>query len=256
MLQNKMAGNHEQERKAWRKAITATLAECNAIYRRLNVLLEDGDVYGESFYQPLLHEIDADGNRLPGVVDELKRILTPDAPMYGELKAICREDSGAICVFLEKEDGTPAFKGPQGDPLPMIVEKSDGASLYATTDMAAILYRVSHKDRNPVQILTDRLRQNLAELGGGLGADRIIYVVGSPAKHHFQTVFSTARATGWTERGGHPVPLEHVSFGSVLGEDRKMLRTRSGESARLKDLLDKAVECAEEQVRQTEADPE
>lgn len=257
LLQNKKQGDHTQERKAWEKARDATLAECNIIYKKLGVLLTDEDVCGESFYQPLLHEIEGEGaTRLPGVVDELRCILTEDAKQLGEFKAVCREDQGAICIFLEKPDGEPTFKGPQGDPLPMIIEKSDGASLYSTTDLAAILYRVAHKSRHPIQIHTPRLRENLDRLGGGLGVDRVVYVVGSPQKLHFEMLFPAARATGWPlKRSGH-VRLEHMSFGSVLGSDRKILRTRTGESIKLKDLLDEAVQRAEQLVRASEADPE
>ncbi|MCG8404397.1 MAG: arginine--tRNA ligase [Phycisphaerales bacterium] len=258
LLQNKKQGDHAQERKAWEKARDATLAECNVIYGKLGVLLEDEDVCGESFYQPLLHEIEGEDatRRLPGVVDELRSILTADAEQYGELKAICREDQGAICIFLEKPGGKPAFKGPQGDPLPMIIEKSDGASLYSTTDLAAILYRVAHKARHPIEVRTPRLHENLEKLGGGLGADRIIYVVGAPQKLHFEMLYPAAHATGWTRKGGRRVRLEHVSFGSVLGDDRKILRTRTGENIKLKDLLDEAVQREEQLVRESEADRE
>jgi len=185
------------------------------------------------------------------------------------IRAVCREDEGALCVFLEKADGSPVFKGPQGDPLPMIVQKSDGAFLYATTDLAAMALRINHVERQPIAFKTAQLPAVLRgeagrgpsgqpmPTGGGLGADRILYVVGAPQKLHFEMLFATVRALGWTRPGGRTreVRLEHVAFGSVLGEDRKMLRTRSGESVKLKDLLDEAVQRAEQLVRQTEADP-
>ncbi|MFQ5430625.1 MAG: arginine--tRNA ligase [Phycisphaerae bacterium] len=248
ILQGKTARPNDQELEAWRKAKAATLEECNRIYRRLGVLLCDEDACGESFYNALL----------PGVVEELQAVLRTTEGQEAEIRAICREDRGAVCVFFEKADGSPVFKGPTGDPLPMLIRKSDGASLYATTDLAAILYRVSHSEHHPIALRTESLRQTLGAepYHGGLGADRVIYVVGAPQKMHFQMLFATARALGWTKKPGATVALEHVSFGSVLGEDRRMLRTRSGESVKLKDLLSEAVRRAEDQLRRTEADPE
>lgn len=237
----------EQERLARRIAIEITLRACNHVYRQLGVLLCDADVRGESFYKPLL----------PGVVEELRDALKEPKATADGLRAVCRIDQGAVCVFLEKPDGSPAYKGPQGDPLPMLIQKSDGASLYATTDVAGALFRMSHPARHPIQLHSTSLAEALRNMGGGLGADRVIYVVGAPQKLHFEMFFATVRALGWTRKpDGTEVRLEHVSFGSVLGEDRKMLRTRSGESAKLVDLLDEAVQRAETQVRATEADPE
>lgn len=256
MLQGKTDRPKDQEYLAWQKAKEATLIECSKIYRQLGVLLTDADVCGESFYQPLLHEIEPDGKRRPGVVDELKLILeSPEGDVDG-LRAVCREDQGAICVFLDKADGTPAFKGPEGEALPMLIEKSDGASLYATTDIAAILYRVAHAENNPVQLATPGLQERLngEPFHGGLGADRVIYVVGAPQKLHFQMLFPTVHATGWTRKGDRLVQLEHVAFGSVLGDDRKMLKTRSGDSIKLKDLLDEAVQRARSIVAGMQAD--
>ncbi len=234
-----------QEQLAREIAIEITLAECNQLYRRLGVLLSDGDVRGESFYKSLLS----------GVVDELQLALKEPKAVAAGLRAVCRLDQGAICVFLEKPDGSPAFKGPQGDPLPMLIQKSDGASLYATTDVAGALFRMAHSTRHPIKLHTEKLAAALQGLGGGLGADRVIYVVGAPQKLHFEMFFATVQALGWTHKPvGGDVRLEHVSFGSVLGDDRKMLRTRSGESAKLADLLDEAVQRADAQVRATEAD--
>lgn len=197
------------------------------------------------------------------------------------LRAVCRDDQGAVCVFLEKPDGSPAYKGPQGDPQPMLIQKSDGAYLYATTDLAAIAYRINDCDSRPIAFQTAMLPAALREVRasaaaatargaptdsqpgslchtGGLGATRILYVVGTPQKLHFEMLFAVARALGWTRPGdgSREVKLEHVMFGSVLGEDRKMLRTRSGESVKLKDLLDEAVGKAREMIEQTEKDPE
>ncbi len=249
MLQGKTDRDNTQELEAWRRAKEATLKECSEIYRRMGVLLGDDDVCGESFYEPLLSHV------VHEVINEL--ITYREAP--DGLRVVCRRDKGAVCVFHEKPDGSPAFKGPQGDALPMIIQKSDGASLYATTDLAAALYRVAHPQRHPVRLQTRQLADllNRAPFNGGLGADRVIYVVGAPQKLHFEMFFPAVHALGWTKKpDGTRSRLEHVAFGSVLGDDRKMLRTRSGDSVRLRDLLQEAVERAEVMMRESERNAE
>ena len=247
---------------AWRIVTENSMAGVIALYQRLGVLLDDRHTCGESFYNPLL----------PGVVKELQVALGTDSQSTrgslhsADFVAVCREDQGAICVFLEKPDGAPAFKGPKGDPLPMILRKSDGAYLYATTDLAALAYRIYNLHKQRIKFHTRDLESAIVGLESlepnapisGLGADRILYVVGAPQRLHFEMLFATARALGWTRPGNRTtdVKLQHVPFGSVLGEDRKMLRTRSGESVKLKDLLDEAVARAEKLVRETEADPD
>jgi len=273
----------------WQVVSDSSMAGVIALYQRLGVLLHDPHTCGESFYNPLLS----------GVIDELRVALQPgagaaeqsrdregavvDAGVKAEplpqdlgsvrgaasprgIRAVCREDQGAICVFLEHPDGSPAFRGPQGDSLPMILRKSDGAYLYATTDLAALAYRIYNLHKQRIDFRTSSLPSAIIGLEsneprasrGGLGADRILYVVGAPQKLHFEMLFATARALGWTRPGNREkeVDLQHVPFGSVLGEDRKMLRTRTGESVKLKDLLDEAVNRAEQLVRQSEADPD
>jgi arginyl-tRNA synthetase len=121
-------------------------------------------------------------------------------------------EGGALCVFPE------GFKNREGAPLPVIVRKSDGGFGYAATDLAALRYRV-------------------AELQG----DRILYVVGSPQAQHFAMVFAVARLAGYVPA---TVRTEHVGFGSILGSDRKMMKTRSGETLRLIELLDEGREQA------------
>jgi arginyl-tRNA synthetase len=125
------------------------------------------------------------------------------------------EDAGAECVFLE--EGKP----------PVIVQKSDGGFNYATTDLAAIRYRFAP----PPQ---------------GDGARRVIYVTDAGQANHFAAVFEVARRAGWVPEGGR---LEHVPFGLVQGDDGKKLKTRSGDTVRLKDLLDEAVQRAEADLR-------
>ena len=214
----RLQSGDEEAQRIWRCIRRGTLLACQRIYDRLGVLLTEEDVRGESFYN----------DRLAETVDDLRRTLSGEAAA-----ATVREDQGALCVFHRNDKGEPAFTGSDGNPLPLIIRKSDGAYLYATTDLAAIRFRVRE-----------------------LHADRIIYVTGAPQALHFAMVFATARAAGWTRRpDGTDVRLEHVAFGSVLGEDRKILRTRSGENVKLKDLLDEAVARAAQLVRAGEADP-
>ena len=197
-------------RRVWEQICDLSRHAFRDAYGRLNVLLEDDDVCGESFYN----------DRLAPVVAELRELLAPGTGKRAEL----REDRGAECLFLTDEQGGPRFKNAEGEPLPMIIRKSDGAYLYATTDLAAMRYRVKE-----------------------LGADRVIYVTDARQKLHFQMLFAGARAIGWA---GDAVTLEHVSFGSVLGDDRKPLKTRTGENVKLRDLLDEAEKRAFELLQE------
>jgi len=130
-------------------------------------------------------------------------------------------DGGAQCVFLEGQDGTVS-QAP-----PVIVRKSDGGFNYATTDLAAIRYR-------------------FAAPPAGDGARRVIYVTDAGQASHFAGVFQVARRAGWVPEGGR---LEHVPFGLVQGEDGKKLKTRAGDTVRLKELLDEAVERCDADLR-------
>lgn len=188
----------------WRRLVAASTRYFNAVYRKLGVTLGDGDIAGESFYNP----------ELPGVIAEL------------EQKGLVRESEGALCVF------PPGFTGKEGQPLPLIARKQDGGYGYATTDLAAIRHR----------LLT-------------LGATRVIYVVGAPQSQHLAMVFEAARQAGWLRP---PARAEHAAFGSVLGPDKKMFKTRSGETVKLMALLDEGVERAAKIVREKnlELDPE
>jgi arginyl-tRNA synthetase len=122
------------------------------------------------------------------------------------------EDQGAKVVFVE------GFTNKEGDPLPLIVQNRHGGFGYATTDLAALRYRVQE-----------------------LGATRVLYVVDAGQSQHLAMVFAVARRAGWVPDG---VEVTHVPFGLVLGEDGKRLRTRSGDSVKLRDLLQEAVERA------------
>lgn len=128
--------------------------------------------------------------------------MLPEVAADLEGRGIAVIDDGALCAFVP------------GQEAPMIVRKGDGGFGYAATDLAAIRYRVNE-----------------------LGANRIIYVVGMPQSFHFEQVFAVARLAGYLPEG---VSAEHVGFGSVLGPDGKMLRTRSGETVTLQNLLDEA----------------
>jgi len=196
----KLQNNDREVCELWDKARSITLSACFEIYRLLAVGFSDEDVRGESFYKDMLSD----------VVGELKK------------KGLAVESEGAWCVF------PPGYKDKEGKPLPVIVQKSDGAYLYATTDLAAIRYRV-----------------------GELKADKIIYVTDSRQSLHFDMVFAVARKAGWAKP---ETELVHVTFGSVLGEAGKPLKTRSGENVKLKDLLDEAVERAREIVDEKNPD--
>jgi arginyl-tRNA synthetase len=174
----------------YEKARETTLRACFDIYHMLRIYFKDEEIRGESFYKDML----------AGIVQGL------------EDKGIAEKSDFAVCVFPE------GFKNKEGQPLPFIIQKSDGAYLYATTDLAAIRYRINE-----------------------LKADKIVYVTDSRQKLHFEMLFAVARMAGWV---GDDVELSHVMFGSVLGEDGTPLKTRSGENVKLKELLDEAVERA------------
>src|SRR5580704_3598791 len=136
------------------------------------------------------------------------------APTLAELEAagLAVSSDGALCVF------PPGFAGRDGAPLPLIVRKQDGGYGYATTDLAAIKHRT-----------------------GTLGATRLFYVVGAPQAQHFDMVFATARRAGWLVP---PAEARHIAFGSVLGPDRKVLKSREGDAIKLTRLIDEAIERA------------
>jgi arginyl-tRNA synthetase len=183
----------------WNNIVNMSLFECQSIYEKLGVTLNEKDVRGESFYKDMLKD----------VVQELQN------------RGIAVKSEGAVCVF------PPGFKNKDGEPLPMIIQKSDGAYLYATTDLAAIRYRVNV-----------------------LKADRIIYVTDARQSQHFAMLFKVAEMAGWNERDGKQVELVHVTFGSVLGENGKPLKTREGENIKLRELLEEAVAQARKIVEE------
>lgn len=170
---------------AWKRLVAQSETYFASIYQRMGVLLEPGDIRGESFYN----------DKLPGVIEQLKQ--------DGKLQT----SQGAGVVFVD------GFSDKDGNPLPMIVQKSDGGYLYATTDLAAIRYRVDE-----------------------LQASRIIYVTDARQSQHFAMAFNAAMDAGWLG----DAKLEHVPFGTVMGEDGKPFKTRDGDVVRLVDLIDEA----------------
>ena len=198
-----IAGLHSGKgiwRTHWESIVKYSKRHYEEIYRQLSVTLKDEDVRGESSYQ----------NDLPNIVKDLKEA------------GLAEKSEGAVCVFPE------GFKNKEGKPLPFIIQKSDGAYLYATTDLAAIRYRINE-----------------------LKADAIIYVTDARQKLHFEMLFATARMVKWVS---DDIELSHVMFGSVLGEDGAPLKTRSGENVKLKELLDEAVERAKAVVEEKNPD--
>lgn len=183
-----LQGGDPASLKAWAAIVAISRSSYQEIYRILDIRIEDR---GESFYNPFLKS----------VVDELKG------------KGIVKESDGALCIFLD------GFTNREGEPLPLIIQKSDGGYNYATTDLAAIRHRIMDEK-----------------------ADRIIYVTDAGQAGHFKMVFQAAEEAGWLDRKNTRV--DHVPFGLVLGQDGKKFKTRSGDTERLMDLIDNAIEKA------------
>jgi arginyl-tRNA synthetase len=169
---------------AWKLLCEQSRKEFQEVYDLLDVKLCER---GESFYNPLLADVVKDLDK-SGLLEESDR---------------------AKVVFLD------GFTNKEGQPLPLIIQKSDGGYNYATTDLAAIRYRTQQDE-----------------------AKRIMYLTDSGQAGHFAGVFQVARRAGWIP---DDVEVVHVGFGMVLGEDGKRLRSRSGDTVKLRDLLDEAV---------------
>jgi arginyl-tRNA synthetase len=170
----------------WAEFNRISLEHCLTLYKRLGVSLTAADVRGESAYN----------NDLQSIVDELTKAK------------LLTESNGAQCVFLDE------FKNKEGETLPIIVQKSGGGFLYATSDLAAIRYRAQQ-----------------------LNADRVLYFVDQRQALHFNQVFALAHKAGFADDN---VSLEHLGFGTMNGEDGKPFKTRSGGTVKLVDLLDEA----------------
>lgn len=206
----RLQGGDAAAREIWQRLYAQSQRAFNEVYERLGATLTDADIRGESFYN----------DRLAATVDELRRRFAPAgcAAASGGPRIEVREDQGALCVFLYDAKGQPCFRNAEGGEFPIMIQKSDGAFLYASTDLAAVRYRVQE-----------------------LKADRVIYVIGNEQSRHLQMLFMAARLAGWAPEN---VRLEHAGHGLVLGPDGKKLTGRHGGSVRLRALLDEAVERA------------
>lgn len=138
--------------------------------------------------------------------------LLPEVVSRLDAAGLLVESDGADVVF------PPGFTNRDNEPLPLIIRKGNGGFNYATSDLACVIDRVER-----------------------LGADLMLYVVGAPQAQHFQMVFSVCEMAGWL---APPTRAVHVGFGSVLGADRKMFKTRAGDTVKLVELLDEAVDRA------------
>ncbi|MCX5170707.1 arginine--tRNA ligase [Streptomyces antibioticus] len=174
----------------WQKFVDESKIYFFSVFDKLDMEISDPDIVGESGYNDMLHET--------------CRLL--------EESGVAVRSDGALCVFFDD------IKGPDGNPVPLIVQKSDGGFGYAATDLSAIRDRVFN-----------------------LKADTLLYVVDARQSLHFKMVFETARRAGWLN---DDVTARQLAFGTVLGKDGKPFKTREGETVKLVDLLDEAVERA------------
>lgn len=186
----------------WQRFIDISMSHCQDIYDRLGITLSADHIMGESAYN----------DDLAGVIDAL------------DGAGLLQQSEGADCVFLDQ------FKNKQGDIQPVIVRKSDGGYLYATTDLAAISHRAKR-----------------------LQADRVLYFVDARQSLHFKQIFAVARAAGFAPEA---LQLEHLPFGTMLGQDGKPFKTRQGGIIKLADLLDEAERRAAALVREKNPDIE
>ncbi len=174
----------------WDEFINISLTHCEETYQMLGVSLERQHVMPESAYN-----------------DDLQNVVTEL-----EEQGLLQESAGAKCVFMEE------FANKDGEITPVIVQKTGGGFLYATTDLAAV-----------------RFRQHT------LGADRVLYFVDARQSLHFQQIFTLSRKAGFVKE---QTMLEHMPFGTVMGSDGKPFKTRSGGVAKLSDLLTEAQQRA------------
>ncbi|MEU0215115.1 arginine--tRNA ligase [Streptomyces sp. NPDC006265] len=184
----------------WQKFVDESKIYFFSVFEKLDMEIADADIVGESGYNDMLAET--------------CRLL--------EESGVAVRSEGALCVFFDD------VKGPDGNPVPLIVQKSDGGYGYAATDLSAIRDRVFN-----------------------LKANSIIYVVDARQSLHFKMVFETARKAGWL---GDDVKAYQLAFGTVLGKDGKPFKTREGETVRLVDLLDEAIDRASAVVREKAQD--
>ncbi|MFG2816304.1 arginine--tRNA ligase [Streptomyces sp. NPDC048410] len=180
----------------WQKFVDESKIYFFSVFDKLDMEVRDPDIVGESGYNDMLAET--------------CRLL--------EESGVAVRSEGALCVFFDD------IKGPEGNPVPLIVQKSDGGYGYAATDLSAIRDRVFN-----------------------LKASTLLYVVDARQALHFRMVFETARRAGWLN---DDVTAVQLAFGTVLGKDGKPFKTREGETVKLENLLDEAVERATAVVRE------
>jgi len=191
------------------------------------VMLQNGDEETQRLWQRLVDMSTAYFNRVYRALgvqlvdDDLMGESFYQPLMQGaysrlDEQGLVAEDDGAMVVY------PPGFTNRDGDRLPMIVKSRTGAFMYATSDVACVVDRVER-----------------------LGADLMLYVIGAPQAQHLQMVWEVCKMAGFLPDSAEAV---HVSFGSVLGDDRKMLRSRSGDSVKLIELLDEAVARADASI--------
>lgn len=189
--------------------------ETNRLWK---ILVDQSVLYFSEVYQKLdilLTPSDVVGESFyNGMLADVVSDLTTDGLIV--------ESDGALCVFPE------GFVNREGEPLPLIVQKRDEGFGYAATDLAAVRDRVSN-----------------------LKADELLYVVGAPQAQHFEMIYAVARMAGWLPEG---LRCKHVAFGNVLGPDRKMFKSRSGETVKLVGLLDEAIERADSALKERNTD--
>ncbi|WP_030741893.1 arginine--tRNA ligase [Streptomyces sp. NRRL F-5135] len=192
-------------------ALQAGEPETLALWQRF---VDESKIYFYSVFDKLdmeIHDPDIVGESgYNDMLEETCRLL--------EESGVAVRSEGALCVFFED------VKGPDGNQVPLIVKKSNGGYGYAATDLSAIRDRVTNLD-----------------------ATTLLYVVDARQSLHFKMVFETARRAGWLNDGVKAVQL---AFGTVLGKDGKPFKTREGETVRLQDLLDEAVDRATAVVRE------
>lgn len=186
--------------KLWQQFIDVSVAHNSEIYKQLNVGLTAEHIKPESAYN----------DDLQMIVEDLIQ------------KQLAIESDGAKVVFLNE------LADKNGDPSPMIVQKSGGGFLYATTDLAALKYRADT-----------------------LNVDRVLYFIDARQSLHMKQVFATSRKANYVSDS---VSLEHHAFGTMMGSDGKPFKTRTGGTVKLADLLVEAVERAEKLVREKNSD--
>lgn len=201
--------------------------------RQRVVMLQSGDDDTMRLWRTLVKESTRYFNK---VYTQLDVLLTDDDLMgesaYNDLLSLVVErlrDSGLLVKSEGAEVVFPeGFTNRENEPLPLIIRKGDGGYNYATSDLGCVIDRVER-----------------------VGARTVLYVVGAPQAQHLQMVEAVARMAQWMPEG---YVMKHVSFGSVLGSDRKILKSRAGETVKLAALLDEAVVRAETAVAEKNPD--